>query len=307
MERPSITSLLLATDFSRNAAQAFDWAVEAAGRHRAMLHIVHAVDAASLGSMPHGLQEEVGRNLETLVRLAADNGVEATTRFESAGRAWEIVLAAERELAPDLLVIGSRGHTPYTHLLIGSTADRVVRGAACPVVTVPGPDARGPVHNPPKTILIATDFSEAARLATDAVLRLLDGTDSSRVVLLHANHAPIEYEADAVAVVIARELVETERAAREGLERIASALPSGVDSKIVVRVGYPAAVIREEAIAVNADLIVLGTHGRGGFERLMLGSVAERVLHHAPCPVLTMRQPVVESAASEPPAAHAGR
>jgi nucleotide-binding universal stress UspA family protein len=59
----------------------------------------------------------------------------------------------------------------------------------------------------------------------------------------------------------------------------------------VLRRGYPAAVIEEEARSRGADLVALGTCGRSGLSRLLLGSVAERVLHHAPCPVLTVRHP----------------
>ena len=65
----------------------------------------------------------------------------------------------------------------------------------------------------------------------------------------------------------------------------------GLEVEILVREGYPATVIEDEARSIGADLIVIGTRGQGGIKHLLLGSVAERVVQKAPCPVLTVKQP----------------
>jgi nucleotide-binding universal stress UspA family protein len=80
--------------------------------------------------------------------------------------------------------------------------------------------------------------------------------------------------------------------ARERLEEDAKRLRSvGVQVETIAQEGYPPLVIEEAARNANVDLIAMGTHGRTGLRHLLLGSTAERVVQHAPCPVLTIRRP----------------
>ena len=88
------------------------------------------------------------------------------------------------------------------------------------------------------------------------------------------------------------QLDEVESEARSMLGPVADRLTAdGWSVDMAIRQGYPAAVIEREADQFGADLIAVGTHGRTGLGNLMLGSIAERVLHHAPCPVLSVRRP----------------
>jgi len=149
-----------------------------------------------------------------------------------------------------------------------------------------------PIH----TILHPTDFSEhsghalrfAAGLARDY---------GARVVVLHAAEVPpVSYFEG----VIVSDPEEPIRAARQRLEQL-DVPHAGVPVERRFEVGDPTETILRTAAEIRADLIVMATHGRTGIERFLMGSVAERVVRRAPCPVLTLTAPYAE--AEEPVAA----
>jgi nucleotide-binding universal stress UspA family protein len=296
-ERP-IRKILLATDFSPTARAALGWATGLARRHGARIHMVHAVETFAV-PMNVSLEaqtlvtESVEHHLGELERIVGQAGVEVSAAYET-GRPWEVIAESEQQWQPDLLVIGARGRTAYANIVLGSTADRVIRTAIGPVLTVHPRDAEPPAGA--GTILVATDFSEEASLATSTAVRLLGRQDQPcRLVLLHVCPAPVVYEAEAVATVIAQQMADEEELARQRLETLSAPLRGeSLSVEIVVRQGQPAMIVQEEARAAEADLIALGTHGRSGVRHLLLGSIAERVVHHAHCPVLTVRQPDAE-------------
>jgi nucleotide-binding universal stress UspA family protein len=138
-------------------------------------------------------------------------------------------------------------------------------------------------------ILVPVDFSENTPAVLDWAAHLAE-EHGSRVTLLHAYHLPVEFQQLEGAYLppdfwqsVRAEAETTLRAYAEGLQRV------GVAVEIAVCEGYAATVIVEEAALRRADLIVIGTHGRSGFKHLLLGSIAERVVQKAPCPVLTVK------------------
>jgi nucleotide-binding universal stress UspA family protein len=204
------------------------------------------------------------------------------------GRAVTGVLEAAERHRADLLVAGTRGRTGWKRFLLGSTAKRLVRDAPCPVLTVHEKDAGPP--RPLHTVLVPTDFSEDATLAVEAAASALAPEGERRLVLVHAFGIPIETEHHP-----ARLLIEALRAAEGTAQARIEALRTklerpGLTIETLVREGHPADVILAHAEAVRADLIAMGTHGRSGIDRLLLGSTTERVLPLAPCPVLTVHQ-----------------
>jgi nucleotide-binding universal stress UspA family protein len=136
-------------------------------------------------------------------------------------------------------------------------------------------------------ILVPHDFEETAETALTYALTLAEKL-GARVTVLHAYEVPTYGypEMLAVAVEFASEI---ERRAVENLEKIArEARRPNVEVDTMVRRGSPWVEIVEMAKKLPADLIVMGTHGRRGMPRLLLGSVAEKVVRSAHCPVLTM-------------------
>ncbi len=283
-----LATIVVATDFSSGAADALNRAIGIAAAHHARLELVHAIEMEAAEPIPPELRRAVEKGLRAAEDTARREGVEAASRHRQ-GKAWEVVAEAAAETGADLVVVGARGQTAYARPLIGSRADRIIRTAPTPVLTVRAAD--GGTAWRPKTVLLATDFSQESERAASAALRLVRPfPERPRLVLLHVWQPLIEFEYAWAPVVLKGRLDEARKRTRADLERLAAVL-RGADFRVsvVMHDGYPAQGVEREAEANNADLIAVGTHGRSGLKRLMLGSIAERVLHHARCPVLTAR------------------
>jgi universal stress protein A len=134
-------------------------------------------------------------------------------------------------------------------------------------------------------ILAPTDFSEYANQAVTAAFELAQ-TFEAKLSLLHVIEVP------AYAIEVALPLEELERDARRELALLLPAADAAhVEVTRLVNMGVPYQRIVETATAESVDLIIMATHGRTGLRHLVLGSVAERVVRLAPCPVLTIRPP----------------
>jgi universal stress protein A len=134
-----------------------------------------------------------------------------------------------------------------------------------------------------RRVLCPVDFSETSRRAL-AYAAAVAGWYEAHLEVLHVAHAPASSLHDQLAGAVR--------------ETVGDAPPGGRERHLRVESGTPSHAILRRAVESGTDLIVMGTHGRGGFNRLLLGSVAEKVLHGAPCPVLT----VPPSATGIPPA-----
>lgn len=140
-----------------------------------------------------------------------------------------------------------------------------------------------------RRILVPIDFSQHAQAILEWATHLAR-EHRSTLVLLHAYHLPVEFQ-QLEATYLPPEFWSSVRGEAEAsLERSAEDLRrQGFEVEVVVKEGYPATVIEEEARNLRADLIVIGTRGLSGLKHLLLGSVAERVVQRAPCPVLTVK------------------
>jgi nucleotide-binding universal stress UspA family protein len=288
--------LLVATDFSETAEAAADWAVEIAAARGHRIHLMHVLTlppprphyAPAPPDLQNALRDAATQQLAAEEKRLAGRGVEVETILEIGVPSQTLVRTA-RELDAALLVIGTRGLTGLTHLLLGSTAERVVQHAECPVLTVHPEDAGE--HRDLTTVLVPTDFSSDAQKAIHTAHRLLEDLDEARLILLHAFNLPVEYTAYGPIPTSVNYLEDAGIEAEQQLNRIASELEKreGLKVETLAREGYPPEVICAEAEKAEADLIVMGTHGRSGLAHLLLGSTAERVVQKAPCPVMTVR------------------
>lgn len=144
----------------------------------------------------------------------------------------------------------------------------------------------------PKVILVATDSSAFAEEAVRYTAKLARAVDA-RVCLVHCWQVPLVVAGSDIGGVFTRDVyAQLEATARSNfdvaLEKARADLP-GIEGKLVQ--GDPRDGIVRVAHELKADLIVVATHGRRGLPRLLLGSVAEYVVSHAPCSVLTVRAP----------------
>jgi nucleotide-binding universal stress UspA family protein len=139
-------------------------------------------------------------------------------------------------------------------------------------------------------IICATDFSEPGQAAETKALELA-GALRAELVYVHVASQPMLYSESVFAMEEAKRVYEAQaRWAEETLQtRVSAAQAAGVTARRVLREGAAYEQIVGAARDEKADMIVIGTHGRSGVNRLLLGSVAERVVRLAPCPVLTVR------------------
>jgi nucleotide-binding universal stress UspA family protein len=138
-------------------------------------------------------------------------------------------------------------------------------------------------------ILVPVDFSDHTPALLEWATHLAE-EHSSRVILLHAYHLPVEFQQLEGAYLPPDFWASVKSDAEQQLAGHADRLSAaGIAVETAVCEGYAATVIVEEAARRDADLIVIGTHGLSGLKHLLLGSIAERVVQKAPCPVLTVK------------------
>lgn len=297
-----IKRILLATDFSRWAKRAEDYACALACSWRASLTVL------SVAEFPPGLNPDYPVNQQYLADLlkhassqlvdlkgrAERRGIAVTTRVATGIPSEEVITAARAEDS-DLLVVGTRGKTGLAHVLLGSTAERVIRGAPCPVLTVrmePADKEDDGVLSRLVTlerILVPVDFSDCSLDALEYAVVVAQQSKAS-LMLLHVLE-PVSYGLDfTLSHIRTREQVRESWTKR--LEDLASSHQhSNVPVESRLRGGLPADSILDSAQTLPCDLIIMGTHGRRGISHTISGSVAEAVLRKSLCPVLTVRSP----------------
>jgi nucleotide-binding universal stress UspA family protein len=148
--------------------------------------------------------------------------------------------------------------------------------------------------DPPKTILVATDFSPAAEAALDTALGLAEKL-GAKVHVLHAYQLPIVEFPDSFVVptaeVNAGIITSARRELEDCLARSARRTGSHVPLAAVLEQADPREAVLNVAQSISADLVVMGTHGRSGISRALIGSVAEAVIRRASLPVVTVHAP----------------
>jgi nucleotide-binding universal stress UspA family protein len=302
MAVPIIKRVLTATDLSDSANQALDYAGFFAKTFSVPLDILHVtellpdMDAADVEADVYFTERRkmAQGSLEELVEHSAAAGV--VTRFKHRlGIPSQEITKTAAECGVDLIVLGSQGRSGLADIALGSTADRVVRGASCPVVTVRALPEYGRCtgdrskKTPPAIhhILAPVDFSKCSLEALDYAA-LLAAQFRADLTVVHVLQ-PIYYNLELGSGQVMDEPAKRERA-EERLTDLAGRLaPAGVTVKTHIRGGVACDSILAAASHITADLIVMGTHGRRTWTKSYSGSVAEAVLRQAPCPVLTLR------------------
>ncbi|MCI0366599.1 MAG: universal stress protein [Phycisphaerales bacterium] len=292
--RQQVRKILVGADFSDNTSNALKWATELAASLHAEIILVHAIDS-DLPAIAHAREQLSQRFRDKLDALGAQlkvRGVKASSECRI-GKAWQVIPLAAQEHHVDLIVLGAHGRSSMAERFLGSTAARVIKTTSIPVLTIHRGMSSKVGQNPIRTILVTTDFSEEASLATSMAARLLKASGKpSRLILLHTVALLVDHGIPDIPMPIPHYWDEAERTAAKQLETMAAGLKSDLlQVEVKTFRGYPAESILHEAQALKADLIAMGTQGRTGINRFFMGSVAERVLHHAPCPVLTVRKP----------------
>jgi len=276
--------ILIPTDFSENAENAAFLAGSIARSHGVRLIFLHVIEDHADRGVPLRHHDDVDQRLTTLRSDERFAGVK-TSHVIATGDGWDTISRMASEQQVDMIVMGARGQTVLPRLRLGSTADRVLRSADVPVLCV-HPDDRTNVEHF-DTIVVATDCAEPSAIVVAEAARFArQRKQASRIVLVHAYHVPMEYTMGFAAVLLTEDFAEIESEVVDQLNRVAEPLRGdGFEVDIVAREGYPVTVIEDVTRDVVARMLVVGTHGRKGLHRVLLGSIAERMVHHAACPV----------------------
>ena len=294
----TLKSILCPVDFSQESQNALRWAVALAARHQSQLTVLNAVDPLlahaartrySLELPKEETEPALGEFVGAVVPRTASWAPIALLDVRVGDPASVILETADRAHA-DLIVMGTHGLGGFRKLLLGSTTERVLRRTRVPLLTVPPAgrsivlDASGP-RFAIKSILVATDFSEASTDAVQSAARLAQGFGVP-LLLIHVV-APVVVPTQWQAYV---ESVDEERVtqARERLDKCLRDIQTTIEGEVIVRVARPADSIASTAAEHSAGLIVMGLFGDRGPFAPRPGSIAYRVLCASKVPVLVV-------------------
>jgi nucleotide-binding universal stress UspA family protein len=286
-------NILVATDFSSSARRAGEAAVAWAERLGATVSWAHGVEHLSASTPPSAsplissyvekARQHGEEQLSAALEMARGRGLKGEGRVVDAPAARGVVELA-RQLDADCIFVGSRGHNVLRSLVLGSVAERIVRDAHCSVMVVRGetsPEAPG-------TVVLGDDLSEtseAARVEAIALARALQ----ARLDVVHAPDLGIPYFTSLGLTPPDRIFEDLRSEASERMAELMSEAPAGVEVGQVIARDTAAHAICERAKQVAAGLVVVGSRSPSDIERVLLGSVADRVVRHAPCSVLVVR------------------
>lgn len=292
----ALDDLLLARDFSSISDRAFRHAFDLAARTGAALHLLHVEvlhEDDERESPAVGLKK-IREDLKNDPRAASADALDAvsihevTERDVSPGPAI-LNYAATNDI--DLITLGTHGRRGPKRILLGSVAEEVVRRAKVPVLTVRGgEDATTLEVGGVDRVLVPIDFSDPSReaLRHARALASLYGAEIDLLYVVEEALHPAFYVGGVSSIYDVEPDIEEK--ARTHLQKFADKTP-GADVNINVHAvpGRAAASILSFVEEQDIDLVTTSTHGRTGMDRFLLGSVAEKLVRHLRCPVLTVK------------------
>ncbi len=299
--------MLVAVDFSEESFRALEFALVLAKRFDSSVQLLFVYQGKPPFSASEGKPElfldpavelfserEIGERLKDEVKRRFSIDLRARDCHFRIGRPVPEICATAQKLNADLIVLATRGRTGIKHLMSGSTAEKVVGHANCPILVV-REGARTPTKADAervalRRILVPVDFSgcarEGARYASAFAERV--GAD---LLLTHVIQPP-----DYVALERASEgpepspLVATaRREAKEKMEELVHFLSrAGVTVEAKIEVGQPIEILSEATRRSDVDMVITSTHGHNALRHALIGSTAEQLVRLAHCPVLVV-------------------
>jgi nucleotide-binding universal stress UspA family protein len=285
-DRRPLGSVLVATDFSAAATRAVERAAQLPIGPGSALTVLHVLPAGCRPEERADAEHRLGDVMSAVFDAAARAGrkeLDAFPRLVEGTPFVEIVRTAHHG-RNDLVVVGRHGRRTFRELLLGSTAERVIRKGDTSILVVAGAPA-GPYVRP----LVAVDCSDAAGRALELAWRL---------AAVQALEVVVAYELVPEGAILRagfsdedalRHRLDARRAAEAALDSFLGGREPRTPTTVVIREGDARRVILDVAGEQDADLLALGTHGRSGLAHVLLGSVAEAVIRAAGCDVLVAR------------------
>jgi nucleotide-binding universal stress UspA family protein len=301
---PAFKRILCPVDFSETAERAVAHATAVASWSGADLTVqyVYAPMFMPVPTLPEPAaripEGELERAREDVQRFATTAGCAAGTAYVvDVGRAVDQILARACRDKDDLIVIGTHGASGFTRLVLGSTAEKVLRKATCPVMTVP-PAAHGTSVLPFRRIVCAVDFSEWSIAALDLSASIAQES-GAELTVVHVLEWPwpeppapsfSELPAAQRSALVEFRRYTSDRASSRLDDQVRKVVAGRCPAAATVADGKPYVELLRIALEVHADLLVSGVHGRSPLDVAMFGSTANQLVRHATCPVLTVRR-----------------
>ena len=302
-----IKNILVPIDFSEMSIGAIETAKQLARRFGANVHLAniressYPADFLELASpfayVPLTYLEDTREAAEKRLHdLAREHELSGTFEAEVGGPAFDEICKIARKLRADLIVTPTHGRGGVEHVLLGSTAERLVQHSPCPVFVTRERKRARPARAKSlaaagriDTILVPVDFSHSSLVGLNYAIQFADKV-AARIVVLSVVHFDYAYTADGYAMY---DLAPLEEAARKEAERemsyfVRRATFGAVKFETAVKIGPPVHEICRAAEEQQTDLIIIPTHGYTGFKHIMIGSTAEHVVRRASCPVMVV-------------------
>jgi nucleotide-binding universal stress UspA family protein len=304
MKTLNIQNIIVPIDFSKMSVQAIQIARQLARRFGASIHLAHvrqfnyAADfmAPVPPMVPFSimLYEQNGEQiaLKELKKVASECGVSsASCDVLSGAPPFDEICRLGRTVPADLVVMPTHGRTGLKHVFLGSTAERIVQHSPCPVLVTRGSalQANNGSRFRIKTILVPVDFSNCSREGLRYAIAFANEF-GAKIILLHTTYLGYVYSSEGTALY---DIPALQKAACRNVEHhmrdLAGTVNFGrVKFDIVVTEGSPVPDICAFAQSGDVDLIITPTHGFTGVKHVLIGSIAEQVVRHAPCSVLVV-------------------
>lgn len=271
-----IERILLATDGSEFSAGAERVALAMCEKGKASLTVATSIpsgaefDTHGIGDATAIKEAEATANLDRIEALALAMGVTCDKVIRFGEDPYKDIVDESAHVNADLIVVGRRGRRGIARLMLGDATRKVILDAPCSVMVAP--KASQMWRN---RLLLATDGSRTSDAAAVAAAKIA-----------HCCQTPVTV----LSVEVPAHSAERRAEARPIVQRTVKLLKEeGVDAQAMVEAGETHHVILDAARAQKADLIVMGSHGRGGLGRLLLGSNSEKVIGKSECPVLVVK------------------
>ncbi|MFC1499397.1 universal stress protein [Candidatus Zixiibacteriota bacterium] len=298
----AIRNILLPTDFSGYSNRAFEHALAWATSFGADIHMLHIVTVHNfdpfnpeLGFPEQGMNEHMRESSENAMnKIAGSMQAEAPTitmETRTGFSPWNEILDTAARLDVDMIVMATHGRKGLQKLFLGSTTEKVVEHASCPVLLLrPRENEEMPEAGDIASILLPSDFSDEAGDAAPVALELARHF-GAKLNLFHCVEQDVPPPYYAAGITSIFELNEDILAvSRKHLaELLTDDEADVIDHEFIVREGRSPFEIVAFAREAAVDLIVMATHGYSGFEQALLGSTTDRVIRNAPCPLLVIR------------------
>jgi nucleotide-binding universal stress UspA family protein len=300
MKRLSIRNILVPIDFSKMSIQVIEPANWLAERFAASMHLVHVhesdypagfVAPAPAFSVTTYEQEAKERVVGELNALAYKFGVPpARCHVLSGSPAFNEICGLAGEIRADLIVMPTHGRTGLEHMFLGSTAERIVRHSPCPVFVMrqlgKGLSEKKAGY---KKIVVPVDFSDCSREGLRYAIGFAERF-GAKLVVLHVISLPYADFSDVYGSYQPSALAdEAPKHAAHRMQKFLETVEfNGVKVQTAITRGTPITEICSFAAKKDVGLIITSTHGLSGLKHVSTGSIAEKVVRHASCPVLVV-------------------